>query len=50
VSLGRAAIPRSYPPEFRRVLALLEAGRTGAQVTADLEISEQTVYKWRTPA
>jgi transposase-like protein len=48
VSLGKAARPRSYLPEFRRVFALLEAGRTVAEVTADLQISEQTVYNWRT--
>ena len=41
-------MPRSYPPEFRRkVLDLLKAGRTVAQVAADLQISDQTVYVWR---
>jgi transposase-like protein len=42
-------MPRSYPPEFRRkVLDLLKAGRTVAQVAADLQISDQTIYNWRT--
>lgn len=41
-------MPRSYPPEFRRkVLDLLKAGRTVAQVATDLGISDQTVYVWR---
>jgi len=41
-------MPRSYPPEFRRkVLDLLKAGRTVAQVAADLQISDQTIYVWR---
>ena len=41
-------MPRRYPPEFRRkVLDLLKAGRTVAQVAADLQISDQTVYNWR---
>ena len=39
---------RGYPPEFRRkVLDLIEAGRTVADVTKGLEISEQTIYTWR---
>lgn len=39
---------RSYPPEFRRkVLDLLKAGRTVAQVAHDLQISDQTIYTWR---
>jgi transposase len=39
---------RGYPPEFRRkVLDLLEAGRSVAQVAHDLEISEQSIYTWR---
>jgi transposase-like protein len=42
--LGR----RGYPPEFRRkVLDLLEEGRTVAQVAHDLDISEQSIYTWR---
>ena len=41
-------MPRSYPPEFRRkVLALLKAGRTVAQLANDLQISDQTIYTWR---
>jgi transposase-like protein len=41
-------MPRSYPPEFRRkVLDLLKAGRTVAQIANDLQISDQTIYGWR---
>jgi putative transposase len=41
-------MPRAYPPEFRRrVLDLLRAGRSVAQVAADLQISDQVVYNWR---
>ncbi|HVK23902.1 MAG TPA: transposase [Actinokineospora sp.] len=44
-------MPRSYPPEFRRkVLDLLKAGRTVAQVAHDLQISDQTIYTWRRQA
>ncbi len=39
---------RRYPPEFRRkVLDLLDSGRSVAQVARDLEISTQTIYVWR---
>jgi transposase len=39
---------RGYPPEFRRrVLDLVEAGRKVAEVAADLQITEQTIYSWR---
>jgi transposase-like protein len=39
---------RGYPPEFRRkVLDLLEEGRSVAQVAHDLDISEQSIYTWR---
>lgn len=39
---------RGYPPEFRRkVLDLLEEGRSVAQVAHDLDISEQSIYAWR---
>ena len=39
---------RGYPPEFRRkVLDLIEAGRSVAEVAHDLEISEQSIYTWR---
>jgi transposase-like protein len=38
---------RGYPPEFRRkVLDLVETGRSVADVARDLEISAQTVYTW----
>jgi len=41
-------MPRRYPPEFRRkVLDLLKAGRTVAEVAADLAVSDQTIYNWR---
>jgi transposase-like protein len=37
-----------YPAEFRRkVLDLIESGRSIADVAHDLEISEQTIYSWR---
>ena len=39
---------RGYPPEFRRkVLDLVESGRSVADVARDLEISEQSIYVWR---
>jgi transposase-like protein len=39
---------RGYPPEFhRKVLDLLEAGRSVADVARDLEISDQSIYTWR---
>ena len=41
-------MPRRYPPEFRRkVLDLLKAGRSVAEVSADLGVSDQTIYNWR---
>ena len=41
-------MPRRYPPEFRRkVLDLLRAGRTVAELVRDLQISDQTIYNWR---
>jgi transposase len=41
-------VPKRYPPEFRRkVLDLVAGGRRVAQVAADLDISEQTIYVWR---
>ena len=44
---GRSG-PPGYPAEFRRkVLDLIEAGRSIADVAHDLEISEQTIYTWR---
>ena len=39
---------RGYPTEFRRrVVDLLAAGRTVADMARDLGISEQAVYIWR---
>lgn len=39
---------RGYPPEFRRkVLDLVAAGRSIADVAHGLEISEQTIHIWR---
>ena len=39
---------RGYPPEFRRkVLDLLESGRSVADVARDLQISDQSIYSWR---
>ena len=39
---------RGYPPEFRRkVLDLLDAGRSVADVARDLEISAESIYTWR---
>jgi len=41
-------MPRRYPAEFRRkVLDLLRAGWSVAQVAADLGVSDQTIYTWR---
>ena len=42
-------MPRRYPVEFRRkVLDLIEEGRSVAEVAALLEVSDQTIYNWRT--
>ena len=42
---------RGYPPEFRRrVVELVEGGRKVAEVSADLGVSEQTIYTWRRQA
>lgn len=39
---------KGYPPEFRRrVLDLVESSRTIADVARDLDISEQSIYRWR---
>jgi transposase len=39
---------RGYPPEFRRrVLDLIETGRTIVDVARDLDVSQQTIYTWR---
>jgi transposase-like protein len=41
-------MPKRYPEEFRRkVLDLVAAGRPIAQIAADLDISDQTIYSWR---
>lgn len=41
-------MPKAYPPEFRRkVLDLLDAGRTVTEVAADLGVTGQTIYNWR---
>jgi hypothetical protein len=38
-------MPKQHPPEFRRkVLDLLAAGRRVAQIAADLDISDPTIY------
>ena len=37
-----------YPPEFRRkVLDLLDTGRSVAEIAADLGVTGQTIYNWR---
>lgn len=42
-------MPKSYPPEFRRrALDRIEAGHTIRSIAHDLEVSEQTLYRWRT--
>jgi transposase-like protein len=42
------SVPKRYPEEFRRkVLDLVAAGRPVAQIAADLDISDQTIYGWR---
>lgn len=39
---------RGYSAEFRRkVLDLLEQGRSVASVAHDLDLSDQTIYTWR---
>jgi transposase len=39
---------RAYTPEFRRkVLDLVDAGRSVADVARDLGISDQSIYTWR---
>ena len=39
---------RGYPPEFRRkVLDLLEAGRSVVDIARDLQNSDQSIYSWR---
>ena len=41
-------MPYRYSPEFRRrVLDLLAVGRSVASLSADLGVSDQTIYNWR---
>lgn len=41
-------MPQGYPPEFRRrVLTLLQAGRSVTEVADELGISSQSIYDWR---
>jgi len=41
-------MPKQYPSEFRRkVLDLLAGVRRVAQVAADLDFSDQTIYTWQ---
>ena len=41
-------MPYRYPPEFRRrILHLLVAGRSVASLSADLGVSDQTIYNWQ---
>jgi transposase InsO family protein len=43
-----SGMPRGYPSEFRRkVLDLLQAGRSVAELVRDPQISDQTIYNWR---
>lgn len=41
-------MPKRYPDEFRRkVLDLVESGRSVRQVADDLGISDESIYQWR---
>ncbi len=41
-------MPRRYPVEFRRkVLDLLEAGRSVVEIAEQLDVSDQTIFIWR---
>lgn len=41
-------MPRTFPVEFRRkVLDLIDAGRSVAEIAAQLGVTAQTVYNWR---
>jgi transposase len=41
-------VPRRYPVAFRRkVLDLIEAGRSVAEIADQLGVSDQTIYSWR---
>ena len=40
-------MPRSYPPEYRRrVIDLLESGKTVTEIADGLEVTAQTIYNW----
>ena len=40
-------MPRQYAPELRRrVIYLIEAGKTVAEVAAMVDPTEQTIYNW----
>ena len=40
-------MPRAYAPELRRrVIDLIESGRSVAEVAAMVEPTEQTIYNW----
>ena len=42
---------RGYPSEFRRrIVQLVEGGRKVADVSAEFEVSQQTIYTWRRQA
>jgi len=42
---------RGYPAEFRRrVVELVEGGRSVKELADDLGVSEQTIYTWRKQA
>ena len=42
-----AEMPRAYAPELRRrVMDLIESGRSVAEVAAMVEPTEQTIYNW----
>lgn len=48
LSPGGSSGKTGYPPEFRRkVLDLLEEGRSVAQVAHDLRIIDESIYTWR---
>ena len=46
--VGSDMARKGYPQEFRkRVVALVDSGRSVADVAAEFELSEQTIYTWR---
>ena len=44
---GLHAVSKCPPAFRRRVLDLLVAGRSVASLSADLGVSDQTIYRWR---